>query len=192
MKYPGTILVALFPLFLLTPATAHCQNGAVLEFPMKIAGGKTVPVKITDQGPVSAENDKIAITATAVFIAPSIVSNNIPALIWSFGLKAKTADEIKKITVENVFPSDPAVLLHTDNQPRLNNRNWIGQIENGDPDGPNNLWLKAEKIAAFVFKFTVYFKDGTDTTLYQLSVFSEADKSFFLKHAEHLRVRNAD
>jgi hypothetical protein len=189
MKIITTVLLAAF---FLVPTFGLCQNSNVQEMPFKIAGGKTISVKISDQGAVSAENEKIKITATAVIIGPSRESKKIPALIWSFGLKSKTNDEISKITVENVFPSDPAVLLHTDNQPKLKNGDWIGQLENGDPNGGGNAWLKTKKLSAFIFKFTVFFKGGAETTLYQLSVFSEDDKDFFLKHAEQLRIRNAN
>lgn len=187
MKFVSSILLTV--LFLI-PKLGLCQNTNVQEIPFKIAGSKTISVKISDQGAVSAENEKIKITATIVMVGPSRESNKTPALIWSFGLKSKTNDDISKITVENVFPSDPAALLYTDNQPKLKNGDWIGQIENGDPNGSYNPWLKSKKLSAFVFKFTVYFKDGSDTTLYQLSVFSEADKEFFLQHAEQLRLRN--
>lgn len=188
MKLFGTFFAALF---LLTSNTGLCQSPTVHEVPFKIAGGKTITVKITDQGALPAEDEKIRITAAAVIVGPSKEDKTAPALIWSFGLNAKTNDEISKITVESVFPSDSAVLLHTDSQPKLRNGDWIGQIENGDPNGSNNRWLKSKKLSAFVYKFTVYFKDGSETALYQLSAFSEADKEFFLQHAEQLKLRNA-
>ena len=89
---------------LVLPRLGICQNTNVQEMPFKIAGGKTINVKISDQGAVSAENEKIKITATAVLVGPSRESKAMPALIWSFGLTSKTNDEISKITVENVFP----------------------------------------------------------------------------------------
>lgn len=189
MKFVSTVLIAAL---LTLPKPGICQNTNIQEMPFKIAGGKTINVKISDQGAVAAENEKARITATAVLIGPSRESNVIPALVWSFGLTSKTNDEISKITVENVFPNDPAVLLVTDNQPKLKNSAWIGQIENGDPRGNNNVWLKAKKLSAFVFKFSVTFKDGGETTLYQLSIFNEDDKRFFLQAAEQLAMRNAN
>ena len=189
MKFVSTVLLATALLF---PKLGICQNTNIQEMPFKIAGGKTIKVKISDQGAVSAENEKIKITATAVLVGPSRESKKIPALIWSFGLTSKTNDEISKITVENVFPSDPAVLLVTDNQPKLKSGAWIGQHENGDPSGNTNAWLETKKLSAFIFKFTVTFKGGEESTLYQLSIFSEDDKQFFLQHADQLRVRNAN
>jgi len=188
MKNFHTIITALF---FLVPSIGLCQNNAVHEVPFKIAGGKSINLKVTDRGALPAEDAKIQITAAAVIIGPSKENKKVPVVIWSFGLQAKTSDEIEKITVENVFPSDPAALLISDAQPKLKNGAWIGQIENGDPNGAANPWLKSKKLSAFVFKFNVYFKDGSETTLYQLSAFSEADKEFFLKHAEQLRIRNA-
>jgi len=188
MKFVSTVFVALI---FLTPKIGFCQSTHIHEVPFKISGGKTITVKITDQGALPAENEKIRITAAAVLVGSSQENKKIPALIWSFGLTTKTSHEISKVTVDNVFPSDPAVLLHTDNQPKLKNGDWIGQIENGDPNGSSNPWLKSKKLSAFVFKFTVYFEDGSVTTLYQLSTFSEADKEFLLQHAEQLRIRNA-
>ena len=188
MKFVCTVLMATLLLF---PKLGICQYTNIQEMPFKIAGGKTVNVIISDQGAVAAENEKVKITATAVLVGPSRENKAIPELVWSFGFTSKTNDEISKITVENVFPSDPAVLLVTDNQPKLKNSAWIGQIENGDPRGNNNAWLKATKLSAFVFKFSVTFKDGEETTLYQLSIFSEDDKRFFLQAAEQVAMRKA-
>jgi len=188
MKFVRTVLIAAA---LMLPGIGTCQNTNVQEMPFKIAGGKTINVKFTDQGAVPAENEKIKITATALLVGPSRESKAIPALIWSFGLTSKTNDEISKITVENVFPNDPAVLLVTDIQPKLKNSAWIGQIENGDPNDNHNVWLKTKKHSGFVFKFSVTFKGGEETTLYQLSTFSESEKQFFLQAAEQLRMRNA-
>jgi hypothetical protein len=189
MKFVSTVLIAAV---LMLPRLGICQNTNVQEMPFKIAGGKTINVKISDQGAVSAENEKIKITATAVLVGPSRESKAIPALIWSFGLTSKTKEEISKITVENVFPSDPAALLVTDNQPKLKDGAWIGQVVNGEPESNNNAWLKTKKFSAFVFRFSVTFVGGEETTLYQLSAFSEDDKQFFLQAAEQLRKRNAN
>lgn len=189
MKFASTVLMATL---LVLPRLGICQNTNVQEMPFKIAGGKTINVKISDQGAVSAENEKIKITATAVLVGPSRESKAMPALIWSFGLASKTNDEISKITVENVFPNDPAALLVTDNQPKLKNGAWIGQIENGDPRGNFNVWLKTKKLSVFIFKFSITFKGGEETTLYQLSIFSEDDKQFFLQAAEQLTMRNSN
>ena len=189
MKFVGTVLMATV---LLHPTLGICQTTNIQEVPFKIAGGKTVTVKISDQGAIPAENEKIKITATTVLVGPSSESKKIPALVWSFGLSSKTTDEISRITVENVFPSDPAALLVTDNQPKLKDGAWIGRIENGEPESNNNAWLKTKKLSAFVFKFTVTFKSGEETALYQLSAFNESDKTFFLQHAEQLRIRNAN
>jgi hypothetical protein len=189
MKFVSTVLMTAV---LMLPRLGICQNTNVQEMPFKIAGGKTINVKISDQGAVSAENEKIKITATAVLVGPSRESKAIPALIWSFGLTSKTKEEISKITVENVFPSDPAALLVTDNQPKLRDGAWIGQVVNGEPESNNNAWLKTKKLSAFVFKFSVTFVGGEETTLYQLSAFNEDDKQFFLQAAEQLRKRYAN
>jgi hypothetical protein len=189
MKSLSTVLIATV---LMLPRLGICQNTNVQEIPFKIAGGKTINVKISDQGAVSAENEKIQITATAVIVGPSRESKKIPALIWSFGLTSKTKEEITRITVENVFPSDPAALLVADDKPKLKDGAWIGQIENGEPESNNNAWLKTKKLSAFVFKFSVTFLGGEESTLYQLSAFSENDKLFFLRVAEQLRMRNAN
>jgi len=189
MKFLSTVLIVAV---LMLPRLGICQNTNVQEMPFKIAGGKTINVKISDQGAVSAENEKIKITATMVIVGPSHESKKIPALIWSFGLTSKTKEEISKITVENVFPSDPAALLVADNQPKLKNGDWIGQIVNGQAVSNDNAWLKTKKLSAFVFKFSVTFKGGEESTLYQLSAFSEDDKQFFLRAAEQVRMSHAN
>lgn len=189
MKFANTVVAAFALMF---STLGICQSTTVHELPIKIAGGKTITVKTSDRGPIPAENEKIKITATAVLVGPSRENKAIPALVWSFGLASKVSGEISKITVENVFPSDPAALLVTDNQPNLKNGAWIGQIENGDPSGNHNLWLKTKKLSAFVFKFSVTFQGGEETTLYQLSMFSEDDKQFFLQAAEQLRTRSSN
>jgi hypothetical protein len=189
MKFVSTVFMTAVLFF---PSLGFCQNANVQEIPFQIAGGKSIKVKISDQGAVPAENEKIKITAAAVLIGPSRENKKIPALVWSFGFASKTNDEISKVTVENVFPSNPAVLLVADNQPKLKNGAWIGQIENGEPESNNNAWLKTKKLSAFVFKFTVTFSSGEETTLYQLSTFNEGDKQFFLQHAEQFRRFNAN
>lgn len=83
MKYVSPVLAT--PL-LLAPETGLCQNTAIHQVPFKIAGGKTVMVKITDQGAVPAENEKIIITATAVRVGPSIENNKNSSshmVIWA-------------------------------------------------------------------------------------------------------------
>ena len=189
MKFFSAVLMIVA---LMAPRLGICQTTNVQEIPFKIAGGKTVKVKISDQGALPAENEKIKITATAVIVSPSRENKKVPALVWSFGLVSKTKEEIAKITVENVFPSDPEVLLVTDNQPKMKDGAWIGQIENGEPESNSNAWLKTKKLSAFVFKFSVTFVGGEETTLYQLSAFGENDKQFFLRGAEAVRTRNAN
>jgi len=184
MKSVSSLLLALF---LLTPVFGICQNTDIKEIPFKIAGGKTISVKVSDRGALAAENDKIKITAASVLIGPSRQNSKAPALIWSFGFKSKTNDAIAKITVENVFPSDPAVLLIKDDHPKLKNGSWIGQIENGDPTGSSNAWLESKKYSAFIFRFTVFYKNGTQSALDQLALFSEDDKQFFLRNAQQLK-----
>lgn len=164
------------------PMLATAETREIQEVPFRIAGGQKVMVKISKNGAVPAENDKVAITAAAVLISPP-GADGIRSLVWSFGLTAKTRDEIARITVENVFPSDPAVVLRTDEAPSLNNGMWIGQLDNGDPNGEQNGWLRAKGLAGFVFKFTVAYKDGTETVLHQLALFGENDKEYFRQHA---------
>ena len=177
--------IAVLVLFVSKPS--FCQNIEVHEVPFKIAGGKIIKLKITDQGALPAENEKIKITTAAVLVGPSGKDKMSPALIWSYGLAVKTTDDISKITIEDVFPNNPAVLILTDNMPKIENGNWIGQVHNGDANGSNNAWLKTKKLSVFVFKFTVYFKDGSNSVLYQLSAFNEEDKKFFLERANMLQ-----
>ena len=59
MKFVSTVLLATALLF---PKLGICQNTNVQEMPFKIAGGKTIQVKISDQGAASAEKEKIKIT----------------------------------------------------------------------------------------------------------------------------------
>lgn len=174
---------------LAVPMLTACQTPGGQDIPIKIAGGKTISVKVTPRGAVPAENEKVRITVAAVLIQAPQAIGDTGSLIWSFGLQTKTPDEITRITVENVFPSDPAVQLHTDENPRLKDGDWIGQLNNGDPDGEQNGWLRAKGPTSFVFKFTVRYKDGTETSLHQLSMFNDNAKQFFQNHLDRFRIR---
>ncbi|MDR1708649.1 MAG: hypothetical protein LBS70_02905 [Candidatus Accumulibacter sp.] len=168
------------------------QNGYLVK-PYTVAGGQKVLLKVSKRGAVPAEDAKIRITAAAVLVGS--LRENEPVLVWSFGLTSKTADKISKITVENVFPDDPAALLVMDEQPKFrygdksNNGYWIGRAEKGDPkDIP---WLRSKGISEFVFRFTVFFEDGTQSTLYQLCLFSDDHKQFFINAAENVRKKDS-
>lgn len=166
-----------------------CQTTDVREIPMKIAGGETVKVKAGPRGPKPAEDARIKITGAAILIAPPDEIGDTPSLLWSFSLQAKTRDEITRITVENVFPTDPAAILVDDSAPSLRDGMWINSWNNGDPMGKQNGWLQQKGLAPFVFRFTVHFKDGTHSVLHQLATFGDDDKRFFLNAARQTSER---
>lgn len=180
---------------LLMPGFAASQTPDVREIPVRIAGGQTVQVKVGPRGAKPAENERVRITAAAIIITPPDTLDGHPSLVWSFGLTAKTADPITRITVENVFPSDPAVLLHTDETPRLTEGNWTGQANNGDPMAKQNGWLQQKGLSAFVFRFTLRYQDGTEGVLHQLAAFGDDDKRFFLdatrQASERFNIKNS-
>lgn len=166
-----------------------CQTTDIREIPMKIAGGETVKVKAGPRGPKPAEDARIKITGAAILIAPPDEIGDSPSLLWSFSLQAKTRDEITRITVENVFPTDPAAILVDDSTPRLRDGMWINQWNNGDPMGKQNGWLQQKGLTPFVFRFTIHFKDGTQSVLHQLATFGDNDKRFFLNAARQASER---
>lgn len=83
MKFVSTVLLAATLLF---PKLGICQTPIFRKCRFKIAGDETIKVKISDQGAVSAENEKIKITATAVLVGPSR-ENKDPCthlVVWSY------------------------------------------------------------------------------------------------------------
>ncbi len=191
MHQPKLALATLACTLFLASGPGLAQEAQVHEVPVKIAGGKTIAVKLTKTGFAPAEDDKVIITGVVLQVSLSSRDKKRPALYWSFSFRPKTDDEIASVSVTNVFPSDPEVLLHADNAPRLRQGQWIGVIENGDPDGRENAWLQAKGNMFFVFRFDVNFRDGRTTTLHQMAGFTEGDKASALTHTRLLREKAA-
>ncbi len=189
LHYMKNIYTRLVTALLAASTLTACQTTDIREIPVKIAGGETVKVKAGPRGPKPAEDARIKITGAAIIISPPDEIGDTPSLVWSFSLDAKTQDAITRITVENVLPVDPAAVLIDDHAPHLNDGMWINHWNNGDPMGKQNGWLQQKGLAPFVFRFTIHFKDGTQSVLHQLATFGDNDKRFFLNAARQAGER---
>lgn len=149
----------------------------VVDMQFPIAGGKTVSLPVTDAGPVPAEDGAFKIEAAGFYLNPSPADSKRALLGWHFGLTSKASETLRRVVVEEVFPSDVAKVLIDDPSPSLSARMWSGDTVGVEPSPDSTPWLFTEDASVFVFRFTITSSGGqSPVVLYQPAWFSRPAK----------------
>jgi hypothetical protein len=162
--------------------TGTYGNQKIVERPFPIAGGQIVKLRATSAGFIPAQDDQFKIEVAGFLIGPKKDQPQSQAITWIFGFTSKTSEAIEDVTVEEVSPSDPAVLILHDGTPKLKADDWSGSSEAADVSREAQPWLYSDKTSVFVFRFTIKAKGAAPRTLYQATSFSGAAKTMLLQH----------
>jgi len=147
------------------------------EFP--IAGGKTVSLPVTQDGPIPAENQDFKIDVAGFSVQPSILNPKQAALTWHFALTAKTAKTLDRVLVEEVYPDAVATTMVDDHSPSLKEKAWFSNLAGVQANPIFVEWLFSERDSVFVFRFTITPAGSPPVVLYQPAWFSRPVKEQF-------------
>ena len=153
----------------------------VIDAPYPIAGGQTLMLPVTAGGTVPAENDKAKIQVAGFITGPSKSNPQGRTLTWTFGFTSKTSQPIEQVIVEEVAPSDPAVLMVRDEAPKLERNYWIGSMAPIEMSPQLLPWLYAPSTSVFVYKFIIKIQGEPAQVLYQPTGYSAAAKQMMTK-----------
>jgi hypothetical protein len=148
---------------------------------------QTILAKVTNGGPIPAENDYFKIEAAGFIVGPSKENPKSAVLTWGFGLTSKTGLQINQVNVVGVFPSKTERLLLKDSSPTLNEKNfWSGTTSSLEANSASTPWLYENRASLYVFKFVIKPVNKPEVILYQPAIFSETAKEKFRQQIEYI------
>ncbi len=153
----------------------------IVDTPYKIAGGQTLMLPVTAGGTVPAENDRVKIQVAGFITGPSKSNPQGRMLTWTFGFTSKTSLPIEQVIVEEVAPSDPAVMIVRDDAPKLEGNNWSGRSAPIEMNPQSLPWLYSPSTSVFVYKFTIKIQGEPPQVLYQPTGYSALAKQMMTK-----------
>lgn len=159
----------------------------VYDMTIQVADGQTVLAKITNAGPIPAENDYFKIEVAGFIVGPSKENAKSAVLTWWFSLTSKTGLQIDQVNVVEVFPSKTEKLLLKDSSPTLNERNsWSGIASPLEANSTSTPWLYENRASLYVFKFVIKPLNQPAVVLYQPALFSQAAKEKFRQQIDFI------
>lgn len=185
------LLAALMLLMVTGCASSPTYMGyRVTEAPFPIAGGQIVKLPVTDAGPIPAQDEKIKIEVAGFAVSLSKQDPQIAKLHWMFNFTNKSAQVVEYVLVEEVSPSEPALIVAEDRSPRLAGNSWSAST-NDLAVSPQSLpWLYTPKTSVYVFRFTIKLKDeAAPHVLYQPASFSASAKASFVNSLAAMKKR---
>ena len=157
----------------------------VIKMPFKIADNQNVELRLTDAGAIPAENEDYKIEYAGLTLAPSPENQKIPNLFFGFAFTNKSDANVSEIIVEEVFPSENAIVIYEDKNPHFIDKRWVAKhVHPVIPSQEITPWLYNSKGSIYIFRFTIKKNDGRSATLLQLTWFSRAFKSSLLLSLE--------
>ena len=159
----------------------------VIDAPFPIAGGQTLMLPVTAGGTVPAENDKVKIQVAGFVTGPSKSIPQGRTLTWIFSFTLKTSQPVEQVTVEEVAPGDPAVLMVRDEAPKLDRNDWSGRTAAIEMSPQALPWLYSPSTSVFVYKFTIKIQGELAQVLYQPTGYSAAAKQMMTKQVAQPR-----
>jgi len=156
------------------PLCAFAEQPRTLQ--LRIAGGETVTLPVTDGGPLPAENKAFKIEAAGPAVQPSDTDPDKPMVKWGFMLTVKSAQTLERVVVEQVYPNESVEGLIDDQAPALRGRHWSGSSSGVGPDSNSLSWLFSDRTTLFVFRFRISAVNQPSAVLYQATAFSAPAK----------------
>ncbi|HWM93252.1 MAG TPA: hypothetical protein VN493_20990 [Thermoanaerobaculia bacterium] len=172
-----TLLIAAAVSLLGVAASERTYMGhRVIEMQFPIAEGKKVSLPMTDAGPIPAEDKNFKVEAAGVSLQPMFLSPKNANLTWGFALTAKASQNLERVTVQEVHPSEVAKAFVDDQSPALKGQVWSGSAVGVEPNPNSTAWLFQDGSSIFVFRFTIKPVGKRAVVLYQPVRFSQPAK----------------
>ena len=165
------LLIAALPLPTSAEQPRTHMGLPIVNIEVRIAGGGSIFLPVTDAGPIPAENEAFRIETAGLAVQPSDADRSRRTVKWGFSLTAKSAQRLQRVVVEQVFPNETVERLIDDQVPVLRNHNWFGSPTIG-PNSSSTSWLFTEGTSFFVFRFTITAPQQSPVILYQGAAFS--------------------
>jgi hypothetical protein len=153
----------------------------------QIAGVGPMELPMTEDGAPPAKNRKMKVDFAGFMVGKRAGNPREAALIWTFGFRNKSLKNIESVRVEEVSPTDVAIVRVLDESPKLIDRGWIGTAEPQVATRETQPWLYSQGMSVFVFRFTVKERGQEPQVLYQPTVFSPEAKQAFRRMIEKIQ-----
>lgn len=175
-------LTTTFFLLWLIPCTASPTylGQDVFDKQFTVDGGKTITLRLGNNGALPVENDDFKIDGAGFYVIPGNENAQDTKIVWSFSFVAKKVDSIVSVTVEQVTDSGELVPVVDDEKADLHSRIWRHQSRPVALNRKSAPWLYTNSSSTFIYKFTIKLSDNSIATMYQPSVIPAQTKEAIL------------
>jgi hypothetical protein len=136
---------------------------------------------MTDEGPISAENELAKILVAGFGVGPSKDNDKQAVLAWGFDFEMKQPLKLEAVKVEEVSPSTSPLLLIEDISPVLKDSIWSGNVTPAPANRSATPWLYSSEKSVYIFRFIIKPTGEPAFVLYQATWFSGPAKQLFQK-----------
>lgn len=175
------ITATIFLLWLIPCTASPTYLGQdVFDKQFTVDGGKTITLRVGNNGALPVENDDFKITGAGFYVTPGKENAKDIKIVWSFSFAAKKVDSIISATVDQVTDSGELISVVDNEKAELHSRIWRYQSSPVALNREAAPWLYTNSVSTFIYKFKIKLNDNSIVTMYQPSVIPTKTKEAIL------------